>query len=136
MRKEALRLLQALMLHNPFGPKLPVDRFEASLATHRAMLEQLVPPGEAGGQGDAIQENIQVEGGAAEGQAGEEGAAAAAAGNDVAIKPEPGAERSAEEMEVDGEEQQQEEVEEEAAEAEGEGAEEAPAPAQPARSRE
>lgn len=44
VRKEALRLLQSLMLHNPFGPALPVDRFAASLATHRAMLDLVLPP--------------------------------------------------------------------------------------------
>lgn len=50
VRKEALRLLQALMLHNPFGPKLPLDRFDRTLADHRAMLEQLVPPEAEGDQ--------------------------------------------------------------------------------------
>lgn len=44
VRKEALRLLGALMLHNPFGPALPVDRFVASLQVHKAMLEQVMPP--------------------------------------------------------------------------------------------
>lgn len=41
VRKEALRLLAALMLHNPFGPALPIDRFSATLQVHKAMLEQL-----------------------------------------------------------------------------------------------
>lgn len=87
VRKEALRLLQALMLHNPFGPKLPSDRFEASLAAHKAMLEQLLPPEAAE---DAIQEGIQV-------QAAQDATAEAAS-----VKAEPGAEPAAEEMEVDG----------------------------------
>lgn len=65
VRKEALRLLQSLMLHNPFGPSLPSDRFAASLATHKAMLDAICPPGAE----DAINEGIQVEGGApAEGE--------------------------------------------------------------------
>lgn len=38
MRKEALRLLQCLLLHNPFGPALPVSAFTASLETHRRLL--------------------------------------------------------------------------------------------------
>ena len=90
MRKEALRLLQAIMLHNPFGPKLPVDRFEASLGTHRAMLDQLAPP-----EGDEMRP-LQVEGGEAEAEAAGEAAAA--------VKAEPSAAAgAAEEMEVDGE---------------------------------
>lgn len=40
MRKEALRLLQSLLLHNPFGPALPVAAFEASLTGHRRWLEE------------------------------------------------------------------------------------------------
>ena len=44
VRKEALRLLGALMLHNPFGPALPVDRFGASLTVHKAMLDAVMPP--------------------------------------------------------------------------------------------
>ena len=40
VRKEALRLLQSLLLHNPFGPALPVAAFEASLAVHRRWLEE------------------------------------------------------------------------------------------------
>jgi condensin complex subunit 1 len=44
VRKEALRLLGALMLHNPFGPALPLDRFAASLQVHREMLDQVMPP--------------------------------------------------------------------------------------------
>ncbi len=44
VRKEALRLLGCLMLHNPFGPALPVDRFDASLGVHKAMLEAVMPP--------------------------------------------------------------------------------------------
>lgn len=120
VRKEALRLLQSLMLHNPFGPKLPVDRFEATLLTHRAMLDQLVPPeGGApapGQEGDALQEQINVEGqeAAAEGQEG------------VAVKQEP----SVEEMEVDGEAAAAEE-----GTAEGD-EEEEQQPTQPTRSRE
>lgn len=43
VRKEALRLLGCLMLHNPFGPALPADRFDASLAVHKAMLEAVMP---------------------------------------------------------------------------------------------
>lgn len=43
VRKEALKLLGALMLHNPFGPSLPVDRFAASLSLHKAMLDQVMP---------------------------------------------------------------------------------------------
>jgi len=130
VRKEALRLLQALMLHNPFGPKLPVDRFQASLATHKAMLDQLLPPEQA--QGDGLQENINLEGqeGGAAAEAGQEG------GAEPAVKAEPGKEEEgpAEEMEVDGEGEpaQQEEA---AAAAEGEEPE-AQQPVQPVRSRE
>lgn len=43
VRKEALKLLGALMLHNPFGPALPLDRFIASLQVHSEMLEQIMP---------------------------------------------------------------------------------------------
>lgn len=46
VRKEALRLLGCLMLHNPFGPALPVDRFDASLAVHKSMLDAVMPPEE------------------------------------------------------------------------------------------
>ena len=56
VRKEALRLLQQLMLHNPFGPALPAARFVASLEVHRKMLEVRAgawdtpqAPGESGG---------------------------------------------------------------------------------------
>ncbi|KAL4434047.1 hypothetical protein ABPG75_000488 [Micractinium tetrahymenae] len=126
VRKEALRLLQALMLHNPFGPKLPSDRFEASLATHKAMLEQLLPPEAAE---DAMQEGIQVEG-----QQG--GPAAGGAAEGVAVKAEPGVEPSAEEMEMDGEAEgeggEEGQQEQEAAAAAEEGAE--VAPIQPVRS--
>ncbi|KAL4446838.1 hypothetical protein ABPG77_008082 [Micractinium sp. CCAP 211/92] len=94
VRKEALRLLQALMLHNPFGPKLPSDRFEASLAAHKAMLEQLLPP-EAGAE-DAMQEGIRVEGADANGAD-----AGGAAAEGASVKAEPGAEPSAEGMDVD-----------------------------------
>ncbi len=123
VRKEALRLLQALMLHNPFGPKLPSDRFEASLAAHKAMLEQLLPP-EAGAE-DAMQEGIRVEGAEAGGAAAE----------GATVKAEPGAEPSAEGMDVDegaeGEGVQDGAQQEEAAGEAGE-----VAPVQPVRSRE
>jgi len=56
VRKEALRLLQALMLHNPFGPSLPVDRFAATLGTHKDMMDQLFPPEE-----DGMQQVVNVE---------------------------------------------------------------------------
>jgi len=56
VRKEAMRLLQALMLHNPFGPSLPVDRFAATLGTHKDMLDQLFPPEE-----DGMQQIVNVE---------------------------------------------------------------------------
>lgn len=128
MRKEALRLLQALMLHNPFGPKLPSDRFEASLAAHKAMLEQLLPP-EAGAE-DAMQEGIRVEGADAGGAA-----AGGATAEGAAVKAEPGAEPSAEGMDVDdgagGEGVQGGAQQEEAAGEVGEAA-----PVQPVRSRE
>lgn len=42
VRKEAMRLISSLMLHNPFGPSLPLDRFAASLELHSGMLEQLM----------------------------------------------------------------------------------------------
>lgn len=41
VRREALRLLQCLLLHNPFGPSLPHAAFEASLKEHSAVLEAL-----------------------------------------------------------------------------------------------
>lgn len=130
MRKEALRLLQALMLHNPFGPKLPLDRFDKTLADHRAMLDQLVPPEEAapalGQEGDTLQQPIRVEGGAEGGAAAEEPGAA--------VKAEPGAEETAEEMEVDGEAAAAVAAEQDEAAAGGEAAEEEPA--QPTCSRE
>ena len=112
------------MLHNPFGPKLPVDRFEATLATHRAMLEQLVPSQ----QGDALQHNIRVEGqqeGGAEGQG--EGQRE---GGEAAVKQEPAGEASVEGMEVDAEGEAQPAA---AAEEEEDEEEE---PAAPTRSRE
>jgi len=31
------------MLHNPFGPSLPLDRFKASLTHHSDMLDQVMP---------------------------------------------------------------------------------------------
>lgn len=130
VRKEALRLLQALMLHNPFGPKLPLDRFDKTLADHRAMLDQLVPPEEAapalGQEGDTLQQPIRVEGGAEGGAAAEEPGAA--------VKAEPGAEETAEEMEVDGEAAAAVAAEQDEAAAGGEAAEEEPA--QPTCSRE
>ncbi len=43
VRKEAMRLISCLMLHNPFGPSLPLDRFAASLELHSGMLKQLMP---------------------------------------------------------------------------------------------
>lgn len=58
VRKEALRLLGCLMLHNPFGPALPVDRFDASLAVHKAMLDAVMPPDEPG---DSITGTVNVE---------------------------------------------------------------------------
>jgi hypothetical protein len=119
VRKDSLRLLQAIMLHNPFGPKLPVDRFEASLATHRAMLDQLVPPG-----GEEMRP-LRVEGGEAQAEAAGE----AAAEGTGAVKAEPGAAAGAEEMDVDGEQAPSAEVVAE----DGEQEEEA---TQPARSRE
>ena len=117
VRKEALRLLQALMLHNPFGPTLPVDRFEASLATHRGMLEQLAPPDRS----DALQAGIQVEAAPAGGQGQQEEQAEGQ--EEAAVK----AEGEAEGMEVDGAA---------AAEAPSAEAEVEEEPAQPARSRE
>ena len=42
VRKEAMRLISCLMLHNPFGPSLPLDKFAASLQLHSGMLEQLM----------------------------------------------------------------------------------------------
>ncbi len=42
VRKEAMRLMSCLMLHNPFGPSLPLDKFRASLELHSGMLEQLM----------------------------------------------------------------------------------------------
>ena len=43
VRKEAMRLIGYLMLHNPFGPSLPLDRFTASLTMHSIMLDQVMP---------------------------------------------------------------------------------------------
>jgi condensin complex subunit 1 len=43
VRKEAMRLIGYLMLHNPFGPSLPLDRFTASLTMHSNMLDQVMP---------------------------------------------------------------------------------------------
>lgn len=91
VRKEALRLLQGLMLHNPFGPQLPVDRFEATLKEHNAILEQCMPQQ----AGDDIEQPIEVEGEAAGQQAGEGQQEMAE------VKEEPRAEASAEQMEVD-----------------------------------
>ena len=42
VRKEAMRLMSCLMLHNPFGPSLPLDKFRASLELHSVMLDQLM----------------------------------------------------------------------------------------------
>ena len=42
VRKEAMRLMSCLMLHNPFGPSLPLDKFVASLELHSGMLEQVM----------------------------------------------------------------------------------------------
>lgn len=94
VRKEALRLLQGMMLHNPFGPQLPVDRFEATLVEHNAILDKCMPQ-QAGG--DGMEQPIQVEGEAA-GQQVDEGQQEA-----PEVKQEPGAEASAEQMEVDAE---------------------------------
>ena len=60
VRKEALRLLQALMLHNPFGPSLPVDRFEATYMAHRQMLDQLLPDYDMDGEID-VEERRKVD---------------------------------------------------------------------------
>ena len=60
VRKEALRLLGCLMLHNPFGPALPADRFDASLAIHKAMLEAVMPSEGAMGADDMTQ-SVQVD---------------------------------------------------------------------------
>ena len=43
VRKEAMRLMGCLMLHNPFGPSLPLDRFMASLELHSSMLDRVMP---------------------------------------------------------------------------------------------
>ncbi len=94
VRKEALRLLQGMMLHNPFGPQLPVDRFEATLVEHNAILDKCMPQQASN---DGIEQPIQVEGEAAGQQAGEGQQEAAE------VKQEPGAEASAEQMEVDAE---------------------------------
>ncbi len=42
VRKQAMRLMSCLMLHNPFGPSLPLDKFVASLELHSDMLEQVM----------------------------------------------------------------------------------------------
>ena len=63
VRKEALRLLGCLMLHNPFGPALPVDRFEASLNVHKVMLDAVMPSndgGIGGGCDDDMQAAVEV----------------------------------------------------------------------------
>ena len=103
VRKEALRLVQALMLHNPFGPALPVERFAASLESHRGMLERVLPPSPQQGQGvvgDEIGAGIEV---VREGERGGGGEAAAeGAAGEARVKAEAGAE--GEGMEVDGEE--------------------------------
>ncbi|KAL6778710.1 hypothetical protein ACKKBF_B04955 [Auxenochlorella protothecoides x Auxenochlorella symbiontica] len=84
VRREALRLLQCLLLHNPFGPALPVGAFAASLASHRAALEVLAPD-----HAEDEFQGLKLEGGrdgATEpGQEGEQGGAEA-----PRIKPEPG----------------------------------------------
>lgn len=94
VRKEALKLLGVLMNQNPFGGTLPEDRFAASLAVHRAMLEQLQPASPA----DEMAAAIVVEGGggpAPEGEgAGEEGGVVKAEpeeGGDAAMETEEGA---------------------------------------------
>ena len=43
MRKQALALLGALLMQNPFGPELPEDRFVASLEEYTRKL-QACPP--------------------------------------------------------------------------------------------
>jgi hypothetical protein len=105
VRKEALRLLQALMLHNPFGPSLPVDRFDASLAAHRAMLDLVLPPA-AGQEEDAVAEGIDIQGAASAASQGEdesEGGGGARAG----VKREQASDAGSEDaMEVDDDEEQ------------------------------
>ncbi len=39
MRKAALQLLMNLLLHNPFGPQLPSDKFAVTLQQHRRRLQ-------------------------------------------------------------------------------------------------
>ena len=92
VRKEALRLLGCLMLHNPFGPALPVDRFDASLAVHKAMLDAVMPPDEPA---DSMIETVNVENEGKEGEEeeamevdGEEKEAAENAATDI-VKEEP-----------------------------------------------
>ncbi|KAG7674430.1 hypothetical protein Ndes2437B_g00695 [Nannochloris sp. 'desiccata'] len=92
VRKEALRLLGCLMLHNPFGPALPVDRFDASLAVHKAMLDAVMPPDDPV---DSMTETVNVENEEKEGEEeeamavdGEEKEAAENAAN-VIVKEEP-----------------------------------------------
>ena len=56
VRRAALQLLSALMLYNPFGPALPRDRFEASLAEYEGVLVAADAERRAsqrGGEGDA-----------------------------------------------------------------------------------
>lgn len=126
VRKEALRLLQGLMLHNPFGPQLPVDRFEATLKDQNAILEKCLPQQ----AGDGIEQPIEVEGEAAGQQAAEgqqEGAE---------VKQEPGAEASAEQMEVDADAEEGAAEGEAAADADGEAdGEEEPVQVLPTRKR-
>lgn len=128
VRKEALKLLQALMLHNPFGPKLPLDRFDKTLAEHRAMLDQLLPGGAApapGAAGDALQQGLDVK------PLPAEDAAEAAADAEGDERQQPGQEGSAEGMEVDGEVAQAGQTAADSDEEEQEGQ-----PAPPSRSRE
>lgn len=57
VRKEAMRLIGCLMLHNPFGPSLPLDRFSASLKHHSQMLDEVMPSVEVPNQENDIKEN-------------------------------------------------------------------------------
>lgn len=73
VRKEAMRLMSCLMLHNPFGPSLPLDKFRASLELHTGMLEQVmavdcnevevpsVAAADVGDAGDAMLGEVKVE---------------------------------------------------------------------------
>jgi len=81
VRKEALKLLTYLMLHNPFGPSLPMDRFSASLAVHKGMLDQVMPPSNA--PEDAFAQEIEVAG------SGDDATGCEGGSETVSAKPEP-----------------------------------------------